>query len=210
MQDFSFKQLNYLWSNECINEAKEYICNYFVQNKKYYMMYIPRLKNYEILTPDEMQSLYLRKFPKELATWFLDENCNTYEFQPPTLVQEQLTLPENKLKEEVISTLITQVITKEEETKKQPAPAQLKKEPTKVKVVPNILNEEDLFNMNIFPDKPKNRKVIKLDSDNDDEEAEKPKPLPKKGFGVLPKNDEVHSLKSIENKFMKYGVLTLG
>ena len=25
MQDFSFKQLNYLWSNECINEAKEYI-----------------------------------------------------------------------------------------------------------------------------------------------------------------------------------------
>ena len=79
-----------------------------------------------------------------------------------------------------------------------------------MKVVPNILNEEDLFNMNIFPDKPKNRKVIKLDSDNDEEEAEKPKPLPKKGFGVLPKNNEVHSLKSIENKFMKYGVLTLG
>jgi hypothetical protein len=110
----------------------------------------------------------------------------------------------------VLSTLITQLVTKEEETKKQPASAQIKKEPTKVKVVPNILNEEDLFNMNVFPDKPKNRKVIRLDSDNDEEEAEKPKPLPKKaGFGVLPKNTQIHSLKNIENKFIKFGVLTL-
>ncbi len=71
-----------------------------------------------------MQPLYLRKFPKQLATRFSDENCNTYEFQPPKVVQEQFTqcLMHNKLKE-VISTLITQVVTKEEETKNQPASA---------------------------------------------------------------------------------------
>ncbi len=51
--------------------------------------------------------------------------------------------------------------------------------------------------MNIFPDKPKNRKVIKLDSDNEEEEAEKPNSTTAdEGFGVRPKNDEVHSLKS--------------